>query len=84
MYDLSKMIYLEESSKGYTVRMTRADNQSVVINWLPFSDKEHKSLTKFNAETQASHLMNNMLDILEEVSGKDIPDQDVQTVKAEW
>lgn len=84
MYDLSKMIFVEESSKGYTVRMTRTDGQSVVVDWHPFSDKEHKSLTQFRAETAASHLMNNILDILEEVSGKEMPDQEIQTVKANW
>lgn len=91
MYDLSKLVFLEESSKGYTVRLTLAGltddgkpRGSVAVKWFPFVATENKSLTQFNAETAAHNLMNNLLDIIEEVSGKDIPDQLVGTIKAEW
>lgn len=90
MYDLSRMVFLAESSKGYTVRLTLPGvtskgepRGSVAINWIPFSATEHRNITQYKAEIAVQHLMNNILDIIEEVAGIKLDNQEVITVKEE-
>lgn len=81
MYDPSKMISLEESSKGYTTCLTIPGGRVIEVSFLPFSDKEDKTLTNFKARNNAQELLNGILDILSDATGKYIPGTLVKTIK---
>lgn len=85
------MVFLEESSKGYTLRLTLPgkdaegrDRGSVILKRFPFKKTEKKDITLANAETYAQHLMDNLLDIIQESSGKELDNHAVITLTAEW
>lgn len=83
-YDLSKLIFVEKYNHGYGIRLTRRDGQDIALNYISIKENyDSISLARYNAITHAQHIMDDLLDIIEKVSGKELPMINVKLISGE-